>query len=680
MNELLFSPIMLSTLPFTDLVEPMIEGTTNYFYLAITKIFIKIIEWFLSAFDASSGSFYTLLGITNYDAPLFNVFLWTGGLLAVFLFLFSAFVTLWGPVVDQKNNILELLVRFIITIVLIIIARPLCSILNDYICNAAFNSEGAKSLAARFSEEFNSGLTITNSADSNVADFLSSPMDAIKDFVTSCLLIQIICLIAIGIGFIKLLLKCIERYVLSQLLIIASPVASATYVSRTTSNILNNFIRMFITTLFTVLFCRVYLYMVCYMISHGAWKHLGDALILLAFMKQVENLEAQLRAMGLSVAQTGGSLLYSIGAGALGLGMMFKKGSALGGNILETVGAKRGNIGMASVGTSLKSLAHGQLPTKAQTIRAFGEQEGFAHAAQGSQSQYAKMVGRVADLAKSGQIMNLKNVPAHIQTDAVKQMFQEHGFDAFQQATGIGANEITSAHFNFDGSVTGMAEHNGQIISFKASTEADPHAASYGIVDNFAGGSRYITTTVDHVADGIYDKCDFQNLAPGQQSVVSTMTNVPIDNTRYTAMNISEIEVSNGILHGYEKKIDAEGKEVKSLRIATNASDASRSYIVGTQPMPIYNHADEIFKEDSPYSSIQSSLPHNVTPTSGISYADGSYKFDYSSPSGNGSVYITKPTDSDISIDSKAKLVNIGDAYGTLKVEMRPQKPGDLIR
>lgn len=678
MNELIFSPIMLTALPYIDLVEPMVEGTTNYFYMAITKMFTKFVVWFLSAYDASCGTFYALLGITDYNAPLFNVFLWTGGLLAVFLFLFSAFVTLLGPLVDQKNNILELLVRFFVTVVLIVIARPLCAILNDYICNAAFNSEGAKSLAARFSEEFQADLKITYS-DVNVADFLNSSMEAIKDYVTSSLIIQIICLVAVLIGFIKLLLKCIERYVLSQLLIIASPVAFATYASRTTANILSNFIRMYITTLFTVLFCRAYLYMICFMIGNGAWAHLGEALILLAFMKQVENLEAQLRAMGLSVAQTGGSLLYSIGAGALALGMMFRKGGTLGGNILEIAGAKKGNIGMASLGTHLKSLSHGQMPTSAQTIRAFGEQEGFAHAAQGSQAQYAKMVDRVADLAKSGQVMNLKNVPAHIQTDAVKQLMQENGFDAFQQATGISANDITSAHFNFDGSVTGMAEHNGQVIGFKANTEIDPHAASYGVVDSFAGGSRYVTTTADQPYQGLIE-CDFSNLSEGQQSIVSTLSNVPIDNARFSSMNISEVEVSNGIMHGYSKEIGADGKEVRSLKVATNTYDVRRSYTVGSQSLPVYNNKNDIFGEGSPYNRIHSSLPYSISPTSGIKYESGSYMFDYSSASGNGTVYISKPSDVDISSNSKANLVNVGGGYGTMKVEMRPQRQGDLMR
>ncbi len=669
----LLSPAMCSTLPYTDLVEPMIDGTTNYIYLQITKIFLSVINWFLKSFDASSSKFYALLGdgASNYSAPLFNVFLWTGALLTLFLFLYHAFLTTMGPMVDQKNNIIELVVRFFITCALVGIARPLCGILNDYICNASFNSEGAKSLAARFSEEFSQSLNTAIGQSSNVADFLGSSMDMLGDLMTSSCLIQIIALIAVGIGFVKLLLKIIERYVLSQLLIIASPVAFATWASRTTSNILQNFIRMYITTLFTVLFCRVYLYMVCAMISNGAWMHLGDALILLAFMKQVENLEAQLRAMGLSVAQTGGSLLYSIGAGAMGLGMLLKKGGGFAGNVLERAGGAKGNIGMASLGTHLKSLSHGQMPTRAQTIRAFGEQEGFANVGHSSSSQYAHMVDRVADLAKSGQVMNLKNVPTNIQTDAIKQMMTENGYDAFAYATGgLRADEITSAHFNFDGSVTGMAEHDGKVINFKAGTEVDPNAKQYGIVDNFGGSKRYISTTAAGGYEGTI-QCDFSKMEPGQQSIVSTLTNFPVDNQKFADANITSVGISDGIMHCYDSG--------NNLKFATNMSDPGRSYTVGSIDLPASSQS-EIFASGSPYNSISGMLPPGAVPGGkGVIDTDrGERRFDYTSAYGTGTVVLSRPTDRDISSSSRANLVNMGD-YGTMKVDVIPQKQGDYI-
>lgn len=664
---------MCSTLPFTDLVEPMIEGTTNYFYLSVSKAFLRVVVWFLSAFDTSSSRFYSLLGLdaSSYNAPLFNVFLWTGGLLALFLFLFHAFMTTMGPMVEQKNNIIELVVRFFITCILVVIARPVCGILNDYICNASFNTDGAKSLAARFSEEYTQTLDNALGQTANVADFFGSAMEVIEDSMNACLLIEIIAIIAVGISFFKLLLKIIERYVLSQLLIIASPVAFATWTSRTTSNILSNFIRMYITTLFTVLFCRVYLYMICAMISNGAWMHLGDALILLAFMKQVENLEAQLRAMGLSVAQTGGSLLYSIGAGALGLGMMLRKGGSVAGNVLERAGGARGSIGMASLGTHLKSLSHGQMPTRAQTIRAFGEQEGFANAGRSSASQYAQMVNRVADLAKSGQIMNLKNVPANIQTDAIKQMMQENGYDAFAYATGgISADSITSAHFNFDGSVTGMAEHDGQIINFKAGTEVDPNCRQYGIVEDFGGSSRYVSTTAAKGFEGTIE-CDFSKLAPGQQSIVSSLTNFPIDNAKFASAGITSVGVSDGIMHCYDSN--------NNLKFATNMSEPGKSYTVGSKDLPVSSQ-NEIFAGDSPYSSISGMLPPGATPgRGGITENDnGQRRFEYNSASGTGTVVLSRATDKDIASSSRANLVNMGD-YGTMRVDIIPQKQGDYI-
>lgn len=657
-------------LDFLDLVEPMVDGMVSTLYETITYIMVFLVDWFLSAYESSSTLFLSMVGADSYNAPMFDVFIWSGVLVTLALFIFHMFITLMGPVVDQKNDLVELIIRFFITIGLVTISRQLMTVISDYITNVSFNQTGSQSLAYRLSEAITTTVSVDMS-ELNSDSFLGKAFDITVDNVRnrSFGLIVIIMCIAVTIGFIKVLLKCVERYVLTQLLIIASPVAFGTWTSRTTSSILTNYIRMFISTLFAVLFGRLFLYMICFMISNGAITHLSQGIVLLAFMKLVENLEFQLRALGLSVAQTGGSLLYSIGSGALALGMMAKRiGGGLG-TAFEMVGAKQGNLGLSTIGSTMKSLSAGQIPTKAQTIRTFGERGGFGNAIVGNNPHYANMTKQIADMARSGNFMGLRNVPDNIQTDAVKQLLNEGGFDSFAHATGgISSSSIQDAHFTMDGTLVGTASHNGQEIAFKASTNLDPHAQTHGIMDYFAGGSRYVTTQASAISQGRFE-CDFASLRDGQQSIASTLTNMPIDNQHYANLGVTEVGVSNGILHGYNSAGD--------LKIATNI-ETGRSYEIGNESLPVYNSRDEVFSQGSPYNQIYDSLPQGITPTSGIVPDENNarnLKFDYTSPSGTGRVVISTPTDRDIATGSKERLVNM-NAYGTAKVSIIPNRQG----
>lgn len=657
-------------LDFLDLVEPMVDGLVSTLYETITYIMVFLVDWFLSAYESSSTLFLSMVGADSYNASMFDVFIWSGVLVTLALFIFHMFVTLMGPVVDQKNDLVELIIRFFITIGLVTISRQLMTVISDYITNVSFNQTGSQSLAYRLSEAITTTVSVDMS-ELNSDSFLGKAFDITVDNVRnrSFGLIVIIMCIAVTIGFIKVLLKCVERYVLTQLLIIASPVAFGTWTSRTTSSILTNYIRMFISTLFAVLFGRLFLYMICFMISNGAITHLSQGIVLLAFMKLVENLEFQLRALGLTVAQTGGSLLYSIGSGALALGMMAKRiGGGLG-TAFEMVGAKQGNLGLSTIGSTMKSLSAGQIPTKAQTIRTFGERGGFGNAIVGSNPHYANMTKQIADMARSGNFMGLRNVPDYIQTDAVKQLLNEGGFDSFAHATGgISSSSIQDAHFTMDGTLVGTASHNGQEIAFKASSTLDPHAQTHGIMDYFAGGSRYVTTQASAISQGRFE-CDFASLQDGQQSIASTLTNVPIDNQHYANLGVTEVGVSNGILHGYNSAGD--------LKIATNM-ETGRSYEIGSESLPVYNSRDEVFSQGSPYNQIYDSLPQGITPTSGIVPDENNarnLKFDYTSPSGTGRVIISTPTDRDIATGSRERLVNM-NAYGTAKVSIIPNRQG----
>ena len=47
-----------------DIVEPALNGIVNWVYMKISSAFIALLNEFMSCFDASSTTFYALIGVT----------------------------------------------------------------------------------------------------------------------------------------------------------------------------------------------------------------------------------------------------------------------------------------------------------------------------------------------------------------------------------------------------------------------------------------------------------------------------------------------------------------------------------------------------------------------------------------------------------------------------------------
>lgn len=560
-----------------------------------------------------------------------------------------------GPIIEQKNETKELIVRFIISLILIVVMKPFLDIINN-ICDELIVRVIGTLSHHNFTEKEFSVLDAMTNMDNMVLGILS-----------------IIVMIGIVIEFVKTLLDIMERYLMIQVLLVASPVPSGLFVSRGTSAIFRNFVTMYISQLFLLIMNRYFLSLFAIMCINGTTKTLVGCLFLMAFLKSAQRLDAYLKAMGLSVAQTGGSLLYSALAGAMFLGGLVKgaTGSMTSfGNALETFGANTGNYAAANMGTSLKSMAKMQPTSSANSLAAFTKNNGL----KGNTSDLLK--AHTAKAFTEGNTKAISNMPIPYQTDAIKGALLQNGTDSFMAATGISANNITQAQVSsMDGSITGQYKfmnENGQesVIGFKASTGVNPN--SIGNVDFGDGINRSISITPTNGAlyNGQSFHCDYASLGEGQLSPASAVTGVAIDNNLYGNLGVTNDTVEGNILVSR----DSANNVMAAVNMDTGAAYhmGITSTIENTSNTPAISE-QEIFNDTRlsrymPAGSVMEPGTYGVDTNTGDIYAE------WKNGSDVGAIRISRPTTADIATASKTNIVNLGPDRGCYTVRSYKKK------
>ena len=652
----------LEGLTSTALVDPLMEAIVTFFYKHVADNFILLIDFLLSQFSPSSNFAYEMFGITDgYNSPLFNVFYYIATALLFSIFVFNLICISFGPVIDQKNGVFESVERLLVSAVLILAIRPFLGLLNTT----------ADSIADLTSATIISGLSLTNTG---VFDALDRKFTAI--FLG---LFLIILFLAILIEFIKLVLSIVERYIVVFLLHIASPVGACFFVSRSTSSICSNYIRMYIAQLFLLIMNKFFLYMFVEAVGQLAFLSFIGCLSLIAFLKCAQRIDGYMKSLGLSVAQTGRTLLGSLGGGIIAMGAMIKGGRSGAGFIgqrLAVAGAKSGDFGMTRVGTLIKGFSTGQPVPEAKSFSTFGELGGFANIS----SENAKANKAFLNLLQSGNYRTAMNAPARLQTSAIKSAFTAEGDDIFKSATGFHTKDIKSAQVMYDGSIKGVIMHqatNGKSYSYNFT--ASP--SSQGIGNNVAsingpGGKMYVSTspTENNDFSGIeFSNLDFSQYHDSQVSEVASVTGAKIDNRMWQDMGVKSCIVNeDNILIART----ANGDEVAACNLATGSS-----YYKGINSNPLVKNPLPPFSATDILSSpVARSLP------AGASVIDNSFvvhdkspanyhaTFDWKSNTESGQAIIKRPAPDDLLPGSKTHLVNMGKENGHYKVTIRPRK------
>ena len=283
----------------------------------LSWIFESIVNWVASIvtsiMDAVSGIFLNALGTDMtameqyfpFVTEAFSIFQYTAWALLFLITVWQLFRVFGGPVTEAENPWL-LLVRSAIFAILIGYAKPIFLLVLD-IARAPYT--------ALMDATMDPGSFTFAGVEQVLTNGLSTMVSTIT--VVGPLL-TIILMISLGWNYFKMLLECVERYVVVGVLCYTSPLAFSMGGSKTTNNVFKGWTRMvgsqLLLLVLNVWFLRAFKSTVGQFIGNGGALSSGQGSIFLwmfvalAFLKTAQKFDSYLAAMGLNVAQTVSSM------------------------------------------------------------------------------------------------------------------------------------------------------------------------------------------------------------------------------------------------------------------------------------------------------------------------------------------------------------------------------------
>lgn len=321
-------------------------------------IFEGIVTWVSSIaselMDAVSRVFLDALG-TDMDAmegyfpfvtKAFEVMQYMAWAVLFLITVWQLFRVFGGPITEAENP-WQLLLRSALFSLLVGAARPIFTIVLDiarapYTALMEVSMEAEDFTFAGIEEALKNGLTTIVSTVSIVGPILI-----------------LILLIALGWNYFKLLLECVERYIVVGVLCYTSPLAFAMGGSKATNQVFKSWCRMvgsqLLLLVLNVWFLRAFDSSVGQFIGNGGALASGGGSVFLwlfcalAFLKTAQKFDSYLAAMGLNVAQTGSSMamemvmaarvLSGLGGGAKSAGSVFRSGGSAASSAATGAGA-----------------------------------------------------------------------------------------------------------------------------------------------------------------------------------------------------------------------------------------------------------------------------------------------------------------------------------------------------
>ena len=321
-------------------------------------IFEGIVTWVSSIaselMDAVSRVFLNALG-TDMDAmegyfpfvtKAFEVMQYMAWAVLFLITVWQLFRVFGGPITEAENP-WQLLLRSALFALLVGAARPIFTMALDiarapYTALMEVSMEAEDFTFAGIEEALKNGLTTIVSTVSIVGPILI-----------------LILLIALGWNYFKLLLECVERYIVVGVLCYTSPLAFAMGGSKATNQVFKSWCRMvgsqLLLLVLNVWFLRAFDSSVGQFIGNGGALASGGGSVFLwlfcalAFLKTAQKFDSYLAAMGLNVAQTGSSMamemvmaarvLSGLGGGAKSAGSVFRSGGSAASSAATGAGA-----------------------------------------------------------------------------------------------------------------------------------------------------------------------------------------------------------------------------------------------------------------------------------------------------------------------------------------------------
>lgn len=323
----------------------------------LSWIFESIVNWVASIvtsiMDAVSGIFLNALGtdmtaIEQYFpfvTEAFSIFQYTAWALLFLITVWQLFRVFGGPVTEAENPWL-LLVRSAIFAILIGYAKPIFLLALD-IARAPYT--------ALMDATMDPGSFTFAGVEQVLTNGLSTMVSTIT--VVGPLL-TIILMISLGWNYFKMLLECVERYVVVGVLCYTSPLAFSMGGSKTTNNVFKGWTRMvgsqLLLLVLNVWFLRAFNSTVGQFIGNGGALSTGQGSIFLwmfvalAFLKTAQKFDSYLAAMGLNVAQTGSSMGMELLMAARVISGVASGGAKTAGNVFRGANGTAGASGTSA--------------------------------------------------------------------------------------------------------------------------------------------------------------------------------------------------------------------------------------------------------------------------------------------------------------------------------------------
>ena len=520
-------------------------------------IFEGIVTWVSSIaaelMDAVSRVFLDALG-TDMDAmegyfpfvtKAFEVMQYMAWAVLFLITVWQLFRVFGGPITEAENP-WQLLLRSALFALLVGAARPIFTIVLDiarapYTALMEVSMEAEDFTFAGIEEALKNGLTTIVSTVSVVGPILI-----------------LILLIALGWNYFKLLLECVERYIVVGVLCYTSPLAYAMGGSKATSQVFKSWCRMvgsqLLLLVLNVWFLRAFDSSVGQFIGNGGALASGGGSVFLwlfcalAFLKTAQKFDSYLAAMGLNVAQTGSSMamemvmaarvLSGLGGGAKSAGSVFRSGGSAASSAATGAGAAASSFS-AGFASKFKGNSYvrdavveggsrmGLGGSVGFVGRAFGgiaarngavlTGESISSVASRPEAVSGAIAGDIADRSLQNYMPQLTNYSlagtqitgGHIHTTATGRMFQE--------AAGSAGEEGSAAQ-------TAQPTGPSQIDYYSASQYEAPEGP-YSVVTAADGSAWYQVATGEGSA-AFYDVPEFSGSALEETQVRETFPGV----------------------------------------------------------------------------------------------------------------------------------------------------------
>ena len=325
------------------MLDWIFEGIVTWVSSIASELMDAVSRVFL---DALGTDMEAMEGYFPFVTKAFEVMQYMAWAVLFLITVWQLFRVFGGPITEAENP-WQLLLRSALFALLVGAARPIFTMALDiarapYTALMEVSMEAEDFTFAGIEEALKNGVTTAVSTVTIVGPILI-----------------LILLIALGWNYFKLLLECVERYIVVGVLCYTSPLAFAMGGSKATNQVFKSWCRMvgsqLLLLVLNVWFLRAFDSSVGQFIGNGGALASGGGSVFLwlfcalAFLKTAQKFDSYLAAMGLNVAQTGSSMamemvmaarvLSGLGGGAKSAGSVFRSGGTAASSAATGAGA-----------------------------------------------------------------------------------------------------------------------------------------------------------------------------------------------------------------------------------------------------------------------------------------------------------------------------------------------------